>query len=188
MPHATLDTTYVMLCDWRGHCVWSNTKLPRIKVGDFVWSQLTRASQAVAKTALGRVVTLRENESIEVVNMDGDRFHAWLWPLNSPEVAVCVLGIRVPRNLDRLSKRERAMMELLAQGIETRAIARQLDVSLSTVHTHMRRVREKLKLRSIEALISFAARHCYPADRALSAVAWEPQMHEEARRPIKLKG
>lgn len=56
----------------------------------------------------------------------------------------------------------------MAQGVESQEIARQLDVSLSTVHTHMRRAREKLGLPSLGALISFAARYLYPADISLN--------------------
>jgi DNA-binding NarL/FixJ family response regulator len=37
---------------------------------------------------------------------------------------------------------------LLAKGTETRLIAAQLDVNLSTIHTHIKRAREKLGLAS----------------------------------------
>lgn len=91
-----------------------------------------------------------------------------MWPLDSPDVAVCVLGMRIPAELGRLTKREKECLELLARGTETRDIAKQLDVSLSTVHTHLKRSREKLGLPNVEALISFAARYCYPPHDPLS--------------------
>lgn len=53
-------------------------------------------------------------------------------------------------------------------GFDTQQIAARLDVSLSTVHTHLRRAREKLKLPSVEALISFAARYSFPTDSPFS--------------------
>jgi DNA-binding CsgD family transcriptional regulator len=166
MPIATLDDIFVMLCDWRGRCVWVNADNLPVKVGGFIWEQLTTESQKATKVTLGQVVTGRESQQLEFVDQKGDRFRGWLWPLDSPDVAVCVLGMRVPRNLTLLTERERQCLELLARGIETRLIAEQLDISISTVHTHMRRAREKLGLRSVEALISFAARYFYPINQA----------------------
>ena len=166
MSDVTLSGTYVLMCDWRGRCVWSSAELPRLKVGQFLWEHLAPASQKEIKLTLGRVVALREKEQVEVIDREHRRIRGWLWPLDSPNVAVCVLGTLLPRNLHKLTRRKRGIMELLAQGIETKSIAKRLDVSLSTVHTHMKRVREKLGLRSVEALISFAARFCYPLDKS----------------------
>jgi DNA-binding CsgD family transcriptional regulator len=166
MPTTALEDIFVMLCDWRGRCVWVSADELPVKIGAFVWEQLTAESQQATKVALGQVVTAREAQQLEVVDQKGDRFRGWLWPLDSPNVAVCVLGMRVPRNLALLTKRERECLELLAQGITTRQIAEQLDISINTVHTHMRGAREKLGLRSVEALISFSARYYYPAQKA----------------------
>jgi DNA-binding CsgD family transcriptional regulator len=91
-----------------------------------------------------------------------------MWPLESPDVAVCVLGMQIPTQLGLLTKREKECLELLACGRSTNDIAQTLDMSLSTVHTHLKRSREKLELDGIEALISFAARNCYPAEAALA--------------------
>jgi len=164
MPDATLPDTFVMLCDWRGHCVWVSADETLVQVGDLAWTHLSAASQEAAKRALGRVATLREREQVEVVNRHRRRFHCWLFPLDSPEVAVCVLGVLVPNNLNKLTDREREILEQLGAGVETRMIAQRLDVSISTVHTHLRRARKKLGLSSVEALIAFAARYCYPVD------------------------
>jgi DNA-binding CsgD family transcriptional regulator len=84
-------------------------------------------------------------------------------------VAVCILGTRVPSELALLTERERECLEWLGQGYETRAIAEKLDVGLNTVHTHLKRAREKLGLTGMQALTSFAARYCYPTHQPLSA-------------------
>jgi DNA-binding CsgD family transcriptional regulator len=167
MSDVTLDSVFVMLCDWRGHCVWSTRASPYWKTGDLAWKNLDDESTEEARALFSRVVTLREQQLLEVVNQQGERFRCWLWPLNSPETAVCVLGMRVPSELSRLTERELECLELLAQGTETREIARQLQVSLSTVHTHMKRAREKLGIPNVESLISFAARYCYPSYQPL---------------------
>ena len=165
MLDAALPDTVVMLCDWRGRCVWLSSDRLQVTIGDFIWEPLPSESQQLAKTALSHVVTLREKQEVEGVGIRGERFCAWMWPLDSPEVAACILIIRVPKSTALLTERERSVLALLADGMETRQIAERLDVSLSTVHTHMRRAREKLELPTVEALISFAARYCYPANR-----------------------
>jgi DNA-binding CsgD family transcriptional regulator len=169
MPEAILADLFVMLCDWRGRCAWTNEGELPVKVGEFVWDRLTPESANKAKHAIGQVVAIRESQELEVIHQNGDRFRTWLWPLGSPDMAVCILGLRVPANLDQLSEREREVLEWLAQGFDPKSIAEKLDVSISTVHTHLKHAREKLGLPTLEALISFAARFSYPASRPLSA-------------------
>lgn len=165
-----LSSAHVVLCDWRGRCVWLSSESLLTKPGDFLWDQLSEPSQEVARELVARVVALKEAARFQVTNREGEFFRGWLWPLDSPSVAVCVLAIRVPADLNLLTERERECLELLAQGIDTRRIAERLHVSLSTVHTHMKRAREKMGLHTVEELIAFAARHCYPATEPLVGV------------------
>jgi DNA-binding CsgD family transcriptional regulator len=169
MSDAFLAETFVMLCDWRGRCAWANGGDLPVKVGEFVWDHLSPESSKQAKHTIGQVVAIRESQELEVVHQNGERFRAWLWPLDSPDMAVCILSLRIPADLGQLSERERDVLKWLAQGLEPRTIAEKLDVSASTVHTHLKHAREKLGLPSLEALISFAARYCYPASRPLNA-------------------
>ena len=168
MSDVTLRDTFVMFCDWRGLCTWRSNEEMRLKLGDPIWMELSPESCELIQTALGQVLTQRQSQRLEVVSKSSDRFRCWLWSLDSPENAVCILGMRLPSNIEQLTDRERECLELVAQGIETQEIARRLDVSLSTVHTHMRRAREKLDLPSLEALISFAARYLYPPGISLN--------------------
>ncbi len=170
MLDAALGSVFVMLCDWRGRVTWANSIGEYTAVGDFAWSNLDDGSQQATKSMFSRVVMLRETQSIDVTNQQGLRFRCWLWPLDSPEVAVCSLITRIPAELGRLTKREKECLELLAHGTETREIAKRLDISLSTTHTHLKRSREKLGLPNVEALISFAARYCYPPHDPLAQV------------------
>ena len=164
-----LGQHFVMLCDWRGHCIWTSARNAQTKVGEFIWTHAAPASQEEMKSAFAKVVALRETVQLEVVNQHGARLKGWMWPLDSPDIAVCILGMPVPPNLALLTQRERECLELLAEGIETRELAGRLDVSLSTVHTHLQHTRTKLGLPSMEALISFAARYFYPNHRPLAA-------------------
>ena len=165
-----LGQHFVMLCDWRGHCLWTSARDALTKVGEFIWTHAAPASREEMKSAFAKVVALRETVQLEVVDERGARrLKGWMWPLDSPDVAVCILAVPVPTNLVLLTQRERDCLELLAEGIETREIARRLDVSVSTIHTHLQRTRTKLSLPSMDALISFAARYFYPIHRPLTA-------------------
>jgi DNA-binding CsgD family transcriptional regulator len=182
MSDATAGEVFITLCDWHGRCVWTNAPHGEWKTGEAMWQHLAGESQERAKLLLARVVALRENQQLEVAGAGGGRFRIWLWPLNSPEVAVCGLVARVPTELALLTGREWECLELLAQGTDTRSIARRLGVSVSTIHTHMKRVREKLRLATAEALVSFAARFCYPAGRALASQSAAPNNGIRGRR------
>jgi DNA-binding CsgD family transcriptional regulator len=157
----TLADTYVVLCDWRGHIVWKSGAGDRIAVGEEIWKHAADESKESLRIALASVVALQEKCTIEVESDRGDHFRFWMWSLNDPEIAVCILALRIPSELALLTDRERACLGCLAQGRSTRDIAKQLRIGLTTVHTHLRRSREKLGLTSSEALIGFAARYFF---------------------------
>lgn len=167
MSDAIQENVFVMLCDWRGHIVWASSPDQHKRIGQFAWGNLSPEYQELAREAHSKVAGLREQQTLQVVNLQGRCFRCWLWPLDCPEFAVCSLLREVPATLQELSERELECLELLAQGIETREIAERLDVSLSTVYTHMKRAREKLGISGVEGLISFAARYCYPQSQPL---------------------
>jgi DNA-binding NarL/FixJ family response regulator len=74
-------------------------------------------------------------------------------------------GARHGNLLDRLSRREREVLALMAQGRSNRAIGEQLAVELKTVETHVGRVFTKLGLdedrhenRRVLAVLAFFGR------------------------------
>lgn len=162
MSDATLIGSYVTICDWQGRVIWVSGDGLLTQPGDFAWEHLAEESLEPAKEAVARVVSLREKIVAEFSNNQGQRFRAWLWPLHSPEMALCVLSVAIPKELSLLTARENETLSHLAQGLPTREIAAKMDVSTSTIHTHLRRAREKLSLPTLEALTAFAARHSHP--------------------------
>ena len=52
----------------------------------------------------------------------------------------------------RLSAREREIFLLIGHGLKPTAIARELSLSVKTVETHQRRIREKLRVASVDEL------------------------------------
>lgn len=57
-----------------------------------------------------------------------------------------------------LSPREREVLQLLAEGKNTKEMAFALDVSIKTVETHRQQIMKKLDIRSIAALTKYAIR------------------------------
>ena len=60
--------------------------------------------------------------------------------------------------IGRLSDREFEVLDLLGQGKDSHAIARQLHLSFKTVDAHRARIKEKLSLKNGTELICYAAR------------------------------
>ncbi|MEI8288453.1 MAG: response regulator transcription factor [Verrucomicrobiota bacterium] len=62
-------------------------------------------------------------------------------------------------NLAELSEREQQVLDLLAQGLIYKEIAEKLGISYETVHTYIRRIYEKLQVRTrTEAVAKFLQR------------------------------
>jgi DNA-binding NarL/FixJ family response regulator len=160
MSGVTQETTVVVLLDWQGRVVWVSAENPREDLGEAAEFYVCKEDQQRVAEAVADVVKHRRSHEMQVVDDKGKHYRSWMWPLDSPEVAVCALVIHVPDELALLTSREQDCLKLLGTGWNADRIAKQLNIAVSTVHTHFRRAREKLKLPSLEALISFSARHC----------------------------
>lgn len=61
-------------------------------------------------------------------------------------------------DLGRLTPREREVMQLVAEGLSSKEVATRLDLGVSTVDTHRKRIMMKLALRNTADLVRFAIR------------------------------
>jgi DNA-binding NarL/FixJ family response regulator len=61
--------------------------------------------------------------------------------------------------LEKLSSREREVLQLIAEGNSSPAIARRLHISSRTVDTHRHNIMQKLAIHSVAGLTKFAIRH-----------------------------
>jgi DNA-binding NarL/FixJ family response regulator len=81
----------------------------------------------------------------------------------SPAVAAIVaehLGNPAPANpLDSLSKRERQILQLVAEGKSSAGIGRDLNISPKTVDTYRSRLMQKLGVKDLASLITLAILH-----------------------------
>jgi DNA-binding NarL/FixJ family response regulator len=64
-----------------------------------------------------------------------------------------------PLGAERLTSREREIVQLLAEGNSNKAIASRLDLSVKTVETHRASVMRKLELNSLADIVRFAIRN-----------------------------
>lgn len=62
-------------------------------------------------------------------------------------------------NPNRLTPREREVVQLLAEGRTSKEVANQLGISVKTAETHRSRIMAKLDLRSVTELVRYAVRN-----------------------------
>ena len=61
-------------------------------------------------------------------------------------------------SLDQLTPRQREILQLVAEGKTTRAIADLLTVSVKTVESHRAQLMERLEIRDVAGLVRLAIR------------------------------
>lgn len=64
-----------------------------------------------------------------------------------------------PRTSNGLSARERQVIQLLAEGHSTKAMAHMLNVSAKTIETYRIALRRKLRVRTVADLVRYAIKH-----------------------------
>ena len=167
MTQLKQDDSHVLICDWRGTLTWSSKAALYHAYGDLAWNYVPENDREIYREAFSRATTLGKRQQIDVNCVYGGRYRAWLWPLNWPDAAVCILAMRIPDEMVLLTPREQECLKWLSRGMTVSNLAAEMDVSPSTIHTLMRRARIKLKLSTMEELVSFAARYCFPKVGAL---------------------
>ncbi|MDS4030506.1 MAG: response regulator transcription factor [Candidatus Contendobacter sp.] len=65
---------------------------------------------------------------------------------------------QVPGGLESLTRRQREILQLIAEGCATREIAERLSLSIKTVETHRSQLMERLNIHDVAGLTRFAIR------------------------------
>jgi DNA-binding NarL/FixJ family response regulator len=63
-----------------------------------------------------------------------------------------------PTDTDKLTSRQREILQLIAEGSTTKEIAKKLDISVKTVETHRMQLMERLDIHDIAGLVRYALR------------------------------
>lgn len=130
---------------------------PHIKVIalSMLSDQRLAASMLSAGAAAYLVKSSASDELLEAIDaVSAGRRHV------SPELAgaLDLLGDAAPIPPAPLSRRERDVLQLLAQGLKSKEIAARLGLATNTIDTHRKTVMDKLGLRSIAELTKYAVR------------------------------
>jgi DNA-binding NarL/FixJ family response regulator len=88
------------------------------------------------------------------------RGDTWLSPaISAKVVAAMARGEKnVQSGLDALTSRQREVLQLIAEGKTTKAIAKQLDISVKTVESHRTQLMERLDVHTVPDLVRCAIR------------------------------
>jgi DNA-binding CsgD family transcriptional regulator len=96
------------------------------------------------------------------VRLSGRRHDLTCIPVD--DVVVCLLDRNAGQDPEKwrlLTSRERDVLSLLAEGLETAAVAKKLEVSESTVRSHVENMRAKLGVGTRAALVALGFRTGY---------------------------
>jgi DNA-binding NarL/FixJ family response regulator len=79
-------------------------------------------------------------------------------PSSSHHLAEIVAAGESPTPAERLSSREREIVQLIAEGLSSKEIATSLSISARTVESHRANVMQKLDIHKVPGLVRFAIR------------------------------
>jgi DNA-binding NarL/FixJ family response regulator len=89
------------------------------------------------------------------------RGESWLAPeVSSRVVAAYTRGDKPAGSgaLELLTRRQREVLQLIAEGLSTKEIATRLDLSAKTVETHRAELMERLDIHGVAGLVRYAIR------------------------------
>ncbi|WP_299113047.1 LuxR C-terminal-related transcriptional regulator [uncultured Winogradskyella sp.] len=99
--------------------------------------------------------TLNHNEFISVLNEMKSIV------INKQFVEIAIQSLKVlnqtkVKHKGKLTNREEEILELIGKGLQNSSIAKQLNLSKSTIETHRKNIRKKLKLNGTDNLFVYA--------------------------------
>jgi DNA-binding NarL/FixJ family response regulator len=117
--------------------------------------------QALRLGAVGYLLKDSAPEELELALRTAQRNETWLSPSVSRQVIEDYLGRleQADSPLDRLTKRQRQVVQLIAEGYSTRQIAEKLNLSVKTVESHRANLMHRLDLHDVAGIVRFAVRH-----------------------------
>lgn len=153
-----MGDAFVAISDWNGVVKWLSNRSIKTQVGDLGWSNMIPDDAEKFKLAFARTASLHEKSIVEIESLNGLRYRIWMWSIGNPEMAVCTFNLLIPSEIKSLTPRERELMEHLSNGVALKQIAALLDVSVNTVHTHLRNIKSKLKLSGTSEVAAYAVK------------------------------
>jgi DNA-binding NarL/FixJ family response regulator len=123
------------------------------------------AANTLAEGVAGYVLKTQSSSDL----LDAIRTVANGIPYVAPEIAEKLASNDSSANIEDLSRREHDVFRQLVSGYRSRAIARNLSISLKTVETHRASINRKLSLTTTADLIRFAVARGMPVVPRISS-------------------
>jgi DNA-binding NarL/FixJ family response regulator len=116
--------------------------------------------RALRAGASGYLLKDADTSELELAIKAVTRGETYLSPAVSKHVTEYVrrVGEEAPSTLERLTPRQREVLQLVAEGYTTQEIARMLNLSVKTVETHRTQLMERLDIHDIAGLVRYAVR------------------------------
>jgi DNA-binding NarL/FixJ family response regulator len=118
--------------------------------------------RALHEGAAGYVLKHAKEEELEEAIRAVMRGETYLCPRISQRLAKDYLtraGAITPSGSGVLTPRQREVLHLMAEGLSTKAIASQLDVSVKTVESHRSQLMDRLNIHDVVGLVKYAIRN-----------------------------
>jgi RNA polymerase sigma factor (sigma-70 family) len=116
-------------------------------------------ADAIDAGARGYVLKSDPAEILRVAVRDVLAHRTYISESLSMEARQSVAGRAVTGPLDRLTSREREVLQLLSEGCSNKEIGSQLGISEKTAETHRARLMTKLGIHSMAKLVRYAVRN-----------------------------
>ena len=114
--------------------------------------------RAVRQGAVGYLVKTAQASDLERAVRAAAQGRTWLSPEVSWALVDLVRSQTPPSPLDRLTTRQREVLQLVVEGASTKEIAVRLGLSPKTIANHREQLMERLGVRGIPALVRCAMR------------------------------
>jgi DNA-binding NarL/FixJ family response regulator len=115
--------------------------------------------QALVAGASGYLLKNSEPGELEMALRAAARGDIWLSPAISHVIPNLVRKFAPARRpLEKLTSRQREVLQLIAEGNTTKEIAQRLRLSVKTIETHRADLMERLEIHDVASLVRYAVR------------------------------
>jgi DNA-binding NarL/FixJ family response regulator len=117
--------------------------------------------RALAAGAAGYLLKSSDRGELETAVRAAARGETWLAPEVSKRIAAAYARGEGPQTqgpVERLTPRQREVLQLIAEGLSTKEIAQRLDLSVKTVESHRAELMQRLDIHGVAGLVRYAIR------------------------------
>ncbi len=117
--------------------------------------------RALAAGASGYLLKSSDRSELETAVRAAARGETWLTPEVAKRIAAAYArgeGPQAEGPAERLTPRQREVLQLIAEGLSTKEIAQRLDLSAKTIESHRTELMQRLDIHGVAGLVRYAIR------------------------------